>query len=199
MKIRLFAIALLVLGGSAVFVTASAAAPCLPDGTCVPDVPVDPCTSVNVIDPCSPAAPDLPELPEMPALPGPELLPPVPHDAPTGPAAAEPTAEPLPGDVPAAPTDGAVPESVVTGEGDSRAGPADAPGGGSRSGPATVGTPASFNRPAAVAKAARSFVLLFVLAALVAGWLVVQRWLDQHDPKLVAAPIHSDDEMVTFT
>jgi hypothetical protein len=54
------------------------------------------------------------------------------------------------------------------------------------------------SRPAAVAQAARSFVLLFVLVGLVGAYLVVQGRLDARDPKLAAAPIDDDDEVIRF-
>ncbi|HUF84005.1 MAG TPA: hypothetical protein VMQ81_05360 [Acidimicrobiia bacterium] len=148
--------------------------PCL-SGLCPPDLPVDPTVpsvpeTPDVDVPPRPA--EVPGLPEALGAPAPD--PAAPSPAPTEPAAGKPAADPADPGRPAA----------------------NGGGGGPR--PASVGTPASSSRPAAVASAARSFSLLFVLAALVAGYLLVQGRLDARDPKLVAAPIDDDDEVIRF-
>jgi len=164
--------------------------PCLPGGLCLPEELTDP-----LPDPVGlpPMPVDTPELPPTDVVPG------LPVNGATEPAptAATPTPAPVPAPAPAPAPDAAAPDSASSAE---DAGPARAPssGGGDGSRPTSISTSSTSSRPAAVARAARSFTLLFVLVALVGGYLVIQGRLDARDPKLVAAPIDRDDEVIRF-
>jgi hypothetical protein len=186
-------------------------APCLLGAVCppdqLPDPLSDPCAPVLGVDPCRPCAdpaclaqlPDVPnDVPMLPAEP-PVDVPPLPADVPALPTdtptdtPTEPA--PVPG-VPAPVPDATVPQSTSSSEG---GGPdSDSAAGGGWSRPVAVDTSSVSSRPAALAHAARSFALLFVLAGLVGVYLLVQGRLDARDPKLVAAPIDGDDEVIRF-
>jgi hypothetical protein len=184
-------------------------APCLPGGVCppdqLPDPLSDPCASVLGVDPCRPCAdpsclvqpPDVPnDVPLLPAEPPVDVLP-LPADGPALPTdtATEPAPAPAPG-VPAPVPEATVAQSTSSAEG-GRGDSASAAGGGWPR-PVAVDTSSVSSRPAALAHAARSFALLFVLAGLVGVYLLVQGRLDARDPKLVAAPIDGDDEVIRF-
>jgi hypothetical protein len=61
-----------------------------------------------------------------------------------------------------------------------------------------VRTSSTLRGAAAVAHTARSFTPLFVLAALVGCYLIVQGRLDARDPKLSAAPVTADADTLGF-
>lgn len=200
----------LVASPSATALPSKPTAPCLPGGVCLPGQLPDPCADPaclvpppgvpNEVPPLRPApsvdAPPLPAEVPLDVPPRPADVPGQPTDSPADGAADGPTAPAPAADVPTPVPGAAVPES--TSSSDSGApDSAPAPGGG-RPRPVSVDTSSVSSRPAALAHAARSFVLLFVLAGLVGAYLIVQGRLDARDPKLAAAPIDRDDEIIRF-